>query len=109
MDFDTAVVLCAAALGWTIGSFTMWFHFARSGLIRSRSEYYRERARNGRTIPVDWNRYDNHSEPVVCPNCKGKGGCIVTEHYPVTKPLLGLTVNAAGHWQCCACGDAGYI
>lgn len=34
--------------GWTGGAFGMWLYFSRSGLIRSREEYYAHQARQGR-------------------------------------------------------------
>lgn len=42
------------ALGYWAGASVMWFYFARQGLIRSRSEWYRYRKFLGYKVPDNW-------------------------------------------------------
>lgn len=41
-------------LGWTLGAGIMWWHFWWHRLIRTRSEWYRDRKARGYEVPENW-------------------------------------------------------
>jgi hypothetical protein len=43
-----------ASIGWFLGTCAMWAHFHFNHLIRSRSEWYRDRKTRGYDVPSDW-------------------------------------------------------
>lgn len=41
-------------IGLTVGWVANWYYFLACRLIRSRSEWYRDRKRRGLSVPPDW-------------------------------------------------------
>jgi hypothetical protein len=48
------ILLVCILLAWSAGFGCAWCYFLATHLLRTRSEYYRDRLRRGFSVPEDW-------------------------------------------------------